>query len=64
MEIGLVLKVAGIGLLVSAAQQILSRAGRDEQAMLVSVSGIILVLLLLVEEIGRLFGLVESIFGL
>lgn len=64
MDVGLVLKVAGIGLLVSVAQQILSRAGRDEQAMLVSISGIVLVLLLLVEEIGRLFGLVESIFGL
>lgn len=58
------LKVAGIGLLVSVAQQILSRTGRDEQAMLVSVAGIVLVLLLLIEEIGRLFALVESVFGL
>ena len=57
------LKVAGVGLLVSVAQQILSRAGRDEQAMLVSIAGIVLVLLLLVEEIGRLFSLVESVFG-
>lgn len=64
MDVGLVLKVAGVGLLVSVAQQILSRAGRDEQAMLVSIAGIVLVLLLLVEEIGRLFGLVESVFGL
>ncbi len=59
----LVLKVAGVGLLVSVAQQILSRTGREEQAMLVSVAGIVLVLLLLVEEIGRLFALVESVFG-
>ena len=64
MDVSLVLKVAGIGLLVSVAQQILSRAGREEQAMLVSVSGIVLVLLLLIEEIGRLFSLVESVFGL
>lgn len=63
MDVSLVLKVAGVGILVSVAQQILSRAGRDEQAMLVSLSGIILVLLLLVEEIGRLFALVESVFG-
>lgn len=63
MDVSLVLKVAGVGLLVSVAQQILSRTGRDEQAMLVSVAGIVLVLLLLVEEIGRLFALVESVFG-
>ena len=64
MDVGLVLKGAGVGLLVSVAQQILSRAGRDEQAMLVSMAGLILVLLLLVEEIGNLFALVESVFGL
>ncbi len=63
MDVGLVLKVAGVGILVSVAGQILSRAGRDEQAMLVSLAGIILVLFLLVEEIGRLFSLVESVFG-
>ncbi|MBQ8173826.1 MAG: stage III sporulation protein AC [Clostridia bacterium] len=63
MDISLVLKVAGVGLLVSVATQILSRTGRDEQAMLVSVAGIVLVLLLLVEEIGRLFSLIESVFG-
>ena len=63
MEISLVLKVAGIGLLVSVAAQILSRTGRDDQAMLVSVAGIVLVLFLLVEEIGRLFSLIESVFG-
>jgi stage III sporulation protein AC len=63
MDVSLVLKVAGVGILVSVAQQILSRAGRDEQAMLVSLAGIVLVLLLLIEEIGRLFSLVESVFG-
>lgn len=63
MDVSLVLKVAGVGLLVSVAQQILSRTGRDEQGMLVSVAGIVLALLLLVEEIGRLFALVESVFG-
>ena len=64
VDVSLVLKVAGIGLLVSVAQQILSRTGREEQAMLVSVAGIVLVLLLLIEEIGRLLALVESVFGL
>ena len=63
MDISLVLKVAGVGLLVSVCTQILSRTGRDEQAMLVSVAGIVLVLLLLIEEIGNLFTLIESVFG-
>ncbi len=63
MDVSLVLKVAGIGILVSVAQQILSRAGREEQSMLVSIAGIVLVLFLLIEEIGRLFSLVESVFG-
>jgi stage III sporulation protein AC len=64
VDVSLVLKVAGIGLLVSVAQQILSRTGREEQAMLVSVAGIVLVLLLMIEAIGRLLALVESVFGL
>ena len=63
MDVSLVLKVAGVGILVSVAAQILSKTGRDEQAMLVSVAGIVLVLLMLVEEIGRLFALIESVFG-
>ncbi len=63
MDVSLVLKVAGVGILVAVAQQILSRTGREEQSMLVSLAGIILVLLMLVGEIGRLFELVESVFG-
>lgn len=63
MDVDLVLKVAGIGLLVAVSAQILNRTGRDEQAMLVSLAGIVLVLLILVEEIGRLFSLIESVFG-
>lgn len=63
MDVSLILKVAGVGILVAVAQQILARTGRDEQAMLVTVSGVILVLLLLVQEIGHLFDLVESVFG-
>ncbi len=62
-DIGIILKVAGVGILVSAATQILSKSGRDEQAMLVTISGIIVVLIMLVGEIERLFELVCSIFG-
>lgn len=64
MDVSLVLKVAGVGLLVTVAYQILSKAGRDEQAMLVSISGIIIVLLMLIQEIGKLFESIRAIFGL
>lgn len=63
MDVGLVLKVAGVGMLVTVAHQILSKSGRDEQAMLVSLSGIIIVLLMLIEQIGILFDTVKSVFG-
>ena len=64
MNTELLLKVAGVGILVAIAYQILNKSGRDEQAMLVSISGIIIVLLMLVREIGGLFDSVKSIFGL
>jgi stage III sporulation protein AC len=63
LDIGLILKVAGVGILVSAASQILSKSGRDEQAMLVTVAGIVVVLILLIGEIEKLFDLVCSVFG-
>ena len=54
MDVSLILRVAGIGILVAVAAQILQKSGRDEQATLVVVSGIIVVFLLLVREIGNL----------
>lgn len=53
MDTGLILKVAGVGLIVSVLYQVLSKTGRDEMAMLVSVTGIVIVLLMLVGEIGH-----------
>lgn len=64
MELGLVLKIAGVGMLVAIISTVLSKAGKDEQAMLVTVGGILVVMLMLVEEIGMLIETVESIFGL
>ena len=64
MEIGLVLKIAGVGMLVAIISTVLSKAGRDEQAMLVTVGGILGVMLMLVEEIGTLLETVQSVFGL
>ncbi len=63
LDIGIILKVAGVGILVSAATQILSKSGRDEQSMLVTIAGIIVVLIMLVGEIEKLFELVCSVFG-
>ncbi len=63
MDIGLILKVAGVGILVSVACQILSRSGREEQSMLVSLAGVILVLTMLMGEIAQLFSSVREIFG-
>ena len=63
MDIGLILKVAGVGILVSVACQILSRAGREEQATFVSIAGIVIVLAMLVGEIGALFETVREVFG-
>ena len=52
MDTGLILKIAGIGLLVSVMYQVLSKSGREEQAMLVSLAGVIIILLMLVQELS------------
>ena len=64
MDISLIIKIAGIGMLVSVASQILSKSGRDEQAMLVTIAGIIAALMLLISQIGDLFDMIVSVFGM
>lgn len=64
MDIELILKVAGVGMIVAVVCQILSKAGRDEQATLVSITGIVIILLLLAEQIGVLISTLRSVFGL
>jgi stage III sporulation protein AC len=63
MDISLIIKIAGIGILVAIASQILSKSGRDEQAMFVTIAGIIVTLMLLVSQIRELFDTVRSLFG-
>ena len=63
MDVGLILKIAGVGVLVASASSILSRSGRDEQATLVTVAGFIVVMVMLVMEMGTLFETVKSVFG-
>ena len=64
MDVGLILRIAGVGLLVAIATQILSKNGRDEQATFVTVAGLIVVFLVLIREIGGLFDTIRSTFGL
>ncbi|MBO5293682.1 MAG: stage III sporulation protein AC [Clostridia bacterium] len=64
MDISLIVKIAGIGILVAVAAQILSKSGRDEQATFVTIAGIIVALMMLISEIGELFALIRSIFGM
>ena len=52
MDISLIVKIAGVGMLVSVASQILSKSGRDEQAMLVTVAGIVATLMLLISQMN------------
>ncbi|MBE6529414.1 MAG: stage III sporulation protein AC [Ruminococcaceae bacterium] len=64
MDISLIVKIAGVGILVAVATQILSKTGRDEQAMFVTIAGILVVLMLLISQIRDLFDLVTSVFGM
>lgn len=63
MDISLIIKVAGVGMLVAIAAQVLGKSGREEQAMLVSLAGLVVVMLLLVREIGSLFDTIRTVFG-
>lgn len=64
MNISLVLKMAGVGLIVSAAHQILSKSGRDEQAMLVTIAGVVIAMLMLTGEIATLLNNIRNAFGI
>jgi stage III sporulation protein AC len=64
MNIDLLFKIAGIGILVSVLNQILTKAGREEQAMLTTLTGLIIVLMIVINEIGTLFSTVRTVFKL
>ena len=63
MDISLILKITGVGLLVSVACQVLSKSGRDEQATMLSIAGIIIVTVLIISELEGLFSTLSRIFG-
>lgn len=64
MDVNLIMKVAGVGMIVAVVCQILSKAGREEQATLVSITGIVIILVMIIEKIGDLIESLRSIFGL
>ena len=64
MDVDLIFKVAGIGMIITALCQVMSKAGRDEQATLVSLSGMVVILILIAERVGHLVGTLRSVFGL
>lgn len=64
MEVDLIFRIAAIGILVAVLNQVLSRAGRDEQAMMTTLTGLVVVLMMVVQEIADLFDLVKNLFSL
>ena len=64
MEVDMIFKIAAIGIIVAVLNQVLIRSGREEQAMMVTLAGIIVVLMMLIKEISALFETVKSVFGL
>ena len=63
MDINLLFKIAAIGILVAVLYQVLVRAGREDQAMMTTLAGLIVVLLVIIDEIASLFETVKSVFG-
>lgn len=64
MNIDLLFKIAGIGILVAVLHQILSKAGREDQAMMTTLAGMVIVLTIVIQEISTLFQTVRTVFNL
>ena len=62
MEIDLIFKIAAIGIIVSILNQVLARSGRDEQATMTTLAGLVVVLMMLAQKIAELFDLVKTLF--
>ncbi len=64
MEVDFLFKVAAVGIIVAILHQLLVRSGREEQAMLTTLAGLIVVMLMIISKIGSLFDTIKSTFGL
>lgn len=63
MNVELIFKIAAIGIIVAVLNVLLSRSGRDEQALMVTIAGLVVVLVIVVREISDLFALIKNLFG-
>lgn len=63
MDVELVFKIAAVGILVAVLNLLLSRAGRDEQALMTTIAGLVVVLMLVLQKISELFSLIKSLFA-
>ena len=64
MSVDMVFKIAAIGIIVAVLNQVLIRAGREEQAVMTALAGLIVVLLMMIQEISGLFDAVKTTFGI
>ena len=64
MDVDMIFKIAAVGIIVAVLNQVLIRSGREEQAMMTTLAGLIAVLMMLIGEISSLFDTVKSVFGL
>ncbi len=64
MDVDLIFQIAAIGIIVAVLNQLLMRSGREEQAMMTTLAGLIVVLMMIIREIDALFQAVKSIFSL
>ena len=64
MDVDMIFKIAAVGIIVAVLNQLLIRSGREEQAMLTTLAGLIVVLTMVVTQISELFATVKSVFGL
>ena len=63
MDVDLIFKIAAIGILVAVLNQLLVRSGREEQAMMTTRAGLVVVLMIMVQEISDLFDLIKTLFN-
>ena len=63
MDVDLIFRIAAVGILVAVLNLLLSRSGRDEQALMTTIAGLVVVLVIIVQEISELFELIKSLFG-
>lgn len=63
MDVDLIFRIAAIGILVAVLNQLLVRSGREEQAMMTTLAGLVVVLMMMVRQISELFELIRTLFG-